>query len=173
MINRILYFEISQTLFTFAVDKVSKVKSSMDNIKFHHHLPVQIRFNDVDKFGHVNNTIYFQFYDTAKTEYIADVCPHVDWEKEAIMVVHIDTDFVSQIYGTTKIGVRTAVSEIGNKSFRLVQQVYDTETNEIKSECTSVMVAFNLEKHSTMQIPQSWVDAINLYEGKDLRKKKN
>ena len=40
-------------------------------IQFHHVLPLQIRFNDVDKFGHVNNTVYFQFYDTAKTDYIA------------------------------------------------------------------------------------------------------
>lgn len=143
----------------------------MDNIKFNHDLPVQIRFNDVDKFGHVNNTVYFQFYDTAKTEYIADVCPHVDWEKEAIMVVHIDTDFVSQIYGTTKIGVRTAVSEIGNKSFRLLQQVYDTETDEVKSVCSSVMVAYNLQTHSTMPIPQTWIDAINQFEGRDLCKR--
>ena len=36
-------------------------------------MPIQIRFNDVDKFGHVNNTIYFQFYDTAKTDYFAAV----------------------------------------------------------------------------------------------------
>jgi acyl-CoA thioester hydrolase len=31
----------------------------MDHIEYHHVLPVQIRFNDVDKFGHVNNTVYF------------------------------------------------------------------------------------------------------------------
>ena len=33
------------------------------NNRFRHILPIQIRFNDVDKFGHVNNTVYFQFYD--------------------------------------------------------------------------------------------------------------
>ena len=36
--------------------------------EFHNVVPLQIRFNDVDKFGHVNNTIYFQFYDSGKTE---------------------------------------------------------------------------------------------------------
>ena len=29
------------------------------NNEFHNVVPLQIRFNDVDKFGHVNNTIYF------------------------------------------------------------------------------------------------------------------
>ena len=53
---------------------------------YRHVLPLQIRFNDVDKFGHVNNTVYFQFYDTAKTDYIATVCKGVDWERLASMV---------------------------------------------------------------------------------------
>ena len=42
--------------------------------EFHNMVPLQIRFNDVDKFGHVNNTIYFQFYDSGKTDYVSTVC---------------------------------------------------------------------------------------------------
>lgn len=38
-----------------------------EEIKFNHTLPIQLRFNDVDKFGHVNNTVYFSFYDLGKT----------------------------------------------------------------------------------------------------------
>jgi acyl-CoA thioester hydrolase len=136
----------------------------MDNIEYHHVLPVQIRFNDVDKFGHVNNTVYFQFYDTAKTDYIAKVCPNVNWEKEAIMVVHIETDFLAQIVGSCNIGVRTAVSHIGHKSFNLTQEVFDLDTNEVKCTCLSVMVAYDLEKHQSMLLPQSWIDAIRDFE---------
>ena len=57
----------------------------MEEIVFHHTLPIQLRFNDVDKFGHVNNTVYFSFYDLGKTEYFASVCPGVDWEKIGIV----------------------------------------------------------------------------------------
>ena len=70
-----------------------------EEIKFNHTLPIQLRFNDVDKFGHVNNTVYFSFYDLGKTEYFASVCPHVDWQKDGIVVVHIEADFLAQIYG--------------------------------------------------------------------------
>ena len=69
----------------------------MEEIVFHHVLPIQLRFNDVDKFGHVNNTVYFSFYDLGKTEYFASVCPGVDWEKIGIVVVHIEANFVKQI----------------------------------------------------------------------------
>ena len=112
----------------------------MEEIQFNHTLPIQLRFNDVDKFGHVNNTVYFSFYDLGKTEYFASVCPDVDWEKDGIVVVHIEANFLAQIYGSDHIAVQTAVTEIGTKSFHLAQRVIDTETQEIKCICTSVMV---------------------------------
>ena len=93
-----------------------------------------LRFNDVDKFGHVNNTVYFQFYDTAKTDYIATVCKGVDWERLAIVVVKIEAEFVSQIKGDDHIAGRTRIVKIGNKSFHLEQDVIDTDTQEVKSE---------------------------------------
>ena len=104
----------------------------MEEIVFHHTLPIQLRFNDVDKFGHVNNTVYFSFYDLGKTEYFGSVCPGVDWEKIGIVVVHIEANFVKQIFASDHIAVQTAVSKIGTKSFHLVQQVIDTKTNEVK-----------------------------------------
>ncbi len=38
-----------------------------EDIKFRHTMPVQIRFSDVDQFGHMNNSVYFSLYDLAKT----------------------------------------------------------------------------------------------------------
>ncbi len=144
----------------------------MEEIKFKHTLPLQIRFNDVDKFGHVNNTVYFSFYDLGKTEYFASVCPNVDWEKDGIVVVHIDVDFLTQIYGSDHIAVQTAVTEIGTKSFQLVQRVIDIESGEVKCICHSVMVAFDLENHESKSLAEEWVEAICTYESKDLRRKK-
>ena len=38
-------------------------------MKFKHSVPVQLRFNDTDALGHVNNSVYFTFYDLGKSEY--------------------------------------------------------------------------------------------------------
>ena len=125
----------------------------MEDIKFNHTLPIQLRFNDVDKFGHVNNTVYFSFFDLGKTEYFASVCPHVDWQKHGIVVV------------------QTVVTQIGTKSFHLAQRVIDIETQEVKCICTSVMVAYDLSKHESKPLTKEWIEAICKYEGRDLRKK--
>ena len=39
-----------------------------ETVVYRHVMPLQIRWNDVDKFGHVNNSVYFQYYDTAHIE---------------------------------------------------------------------------------------------------------
>ena len=132
---------------------------------YRHVLPLQIRFNDVDKFGHVNNTVYFQFYDTAKTDYIAAVCKGVDWERLAIVVVKIEAEFVSQIKGNDHIAGRTRIVKIGNKSFHLEQDVIDSDTQEVKSRCLSVMVLYDLEHQQTIPLPDEWRKAISDYEG--------
>lgn len=144
----------------------------MEETQFNHTLPIQLRFNDVDKFGHVNNTEYFSFYDLGKTEYFSFVCPDVDWERDGIVVVHIEAEFLSQIYGSDHIAVQTAVTEIGTKSFHLLQRVIDTETREVKCTCRSVMVTFDLMKHESMPLTEEWIEAICKYEGRDVRKKK-
>lgn len=144
----------------------------MEDITFKHTLPIQLRFNDVDKFGHVNNTVYFSFYDLGKTEYFATVCPSVDWERDGIVVVHIEANFLSQIYSTDHIAVQTAVTQIGTKSFNLAQRVIDTQSQEVKCVCTSIMVAFDLKKHESKPLEEDWIQSICYYEGKDLRKKK-
>jgi len=132
---------------------------------YRHVLPLQIRFNDVDKFGHVNNTVYFQFYDTAKTDYIATVCKGVDWERLAIVVVKIEAEFVAQIKGNDHIAGRTRIVKIGNKSFHLEQDVIDSDTHEVKSRCFSVMVLYDLERQQTISLPDKWRKAISDFEG--------
>lgn len=132
---------------------------------FRHVLPIQIRFNDVDKFGHVNNTIYFQFYDTAKTDYFAAVCKDVDWESVAIVVVKIEAEFLSQIKAGEHIAARTRVTKIGNKSFQLEQDIINVDTQEVKCRCLSVMVLYDLVNHQSMPFPDNWRQAICQYDG--------
>jgi len=124
----------------------------------------QIRFNDIDKFGHVNNAVYFQFYDTAKTDYFAMVCKGVDWERVAIVVVKVEAEFVAQIKAGDHIAARTRTTKIGNKSFHLEQDIIDTDTREVKCRCLSVMVLYDLTPHQSIPFPAAWRQAICEYD---------
>ena len=126
----------------------------MEDITFKHIMPVQIHFNDVDKFGHVNNAVYLNFYDLGKTNYFGSVCPNVNWERDAILVVRLEVNFLSQIYDIDNIAVQTAVTGIGTKSFDLLQRVIDTETNDVKCVCNSNMVTYDLIEHKSKPLTE-------------------
>lgn len=138
-----------------------------ETVVYRHVMPLQIRWNDVDKFGHVNNSVYFQYYDTAKTDYIASLCEGVNWDKYAIVVVHIESDFFAQVKAGSHIAVRTRVKHVGNKSFHLDQEVIDADSEEVKCHCLSVMVLYDLEEQKSILIPEKWAKAIRDFEGLD------
>lgn len=147
------------------------MKNTLADIKFKHTLPIQLRFNDVDRFGHVNNVVYFSFYDLGKTDYFSKVCPHIDWSTIGIVAVRVEADFLAQIFGTDHIAVQTAVVEIGEKSFKLAQRVIDTNTHEVKCIGTSIMVTFDLIKHESIEMREEWIQSICAYEENQVKRR--
>ncbi|NDW19615.1 acyl-CoA thioesterase [Dysgonomonas sp. 216] len=135
---------------------------------FRHSLPIQIRFNDIDAIGHINNNIYFSYFDLGKTYYFEDLkASYVSWTEGIIVVARIETDFLSPIYYKESIVVETKVKKIGTKSFTLLQQIRNVKTQEIKCRCTSIIVAYNAQLQTSMDIPDVWRDGISVYEGTD------
>ena len=66
---------------------------------FRHTLPLQLRFNDIDLLGHVNNSVYFSFYDLGKARYFETVkAQNIDWKKADVVVANVNADFLSPIY---------------------------------------------------------------------------
>lgn len=133
-------------------------------VKFRHTLPIQLRFNDFDQFGHVNNTVYFTYYDLGKADYFASVDSNLNMKEEGVVVVNIEANFLSPILISDSVAVQTAVAKVGTKSMALIQQVIDTKTNDVKCICKSVLVAFDLKKGESKEIPESWKEAIHSYE---------
>lgn len=73
-----------------------------EEIKFNHLMPAQIRFSDVDQFGHVNNSVYFSLYDLAKTTYFKDVFGMSDWGDLVVVVANINANFYQPVFFLTR-----------------------------------------------------------------------
>lgn len=135
---------------------------------FKHTLPIQIRFNDIDAIGHINNNVYFSYFDLGKTTYFEDMkASHVSWTDGIIVVARIETDFLSPIYYKEAIAVDTKMIKIGTKSATLLQQLRSVKTQEIKCRCKSIIVAYDATLQTSMDIPSIWREAISIYEGVD------
>ncbi|BEH00561.1 acyl-CoA thioesterase [Bacteroides sedimenti] len=144
----------------------------MERLIFKHTVPIQLRFNDFDALGHVNNSVYFSFYDLGKTFYFKEVVPGIISSNEVgVVIANIQVSFLLSVYPNENVAVQTAVTEIGNKSFKLLQQLIDVDTNEVKSICQTVMVGFDAKTKTTRPISEEWRKAITEFEDRgDLSK---
>ena len=142
----------------------------MDNqeLVFKHIMPVQIRFSDVDQFGHMNNSVYFSLYDLAKTAYFKDVMGGQDWSKFGIVVANINADFIVPVFFEDELYIETAITRIGNKSFELSQRAVNKKNGEVKCVCRTIMVSYDIAAQEPIVLPMSYKEAICRYEGKSM-----
>ena len=128
---------------------------------FHHRSDLQLRFNDVDVLGHVNNTVYFSFYDTGKALYFSAIHgKRMSWEKVDRIIANINCAFMAPIIYGEEIEVLTRCESIGEKSFKLLQAIREKTSGIIKSACETVMVSFDPHTGKAIELPQEWREAL-------------
>jgi acyl-CoA thioester hydrolase len=59
---------------------------------FRHKTPIQIRFKDVDRLGHVNNANHVTYFELARVEYFNELMGDmkIDWENESLILAKIE-----------------------------------------------------------------------------------
>ncbi|MBR6374850.1 MAG: acyl-CoA thioesterase [Alloprevotella sp.] len=139
---------------------------SFDSLNFKHKMPIQIRFNDVDRYGHVNNNAYFSYYDLGKVDYFNAVMKHDIAKSTDIVpvVVNLQADFFFPVFYGDDIVVETCISHIGSKSFTLAQRAVNQDTGQVVCQCQTIMVCFSLEAKESVPMPQSFREAIENFE---------
>jgi len=130
-----------------------------------HKTDVQIRFNDVDILGHVNNAVYQYYFDLARVNYFTDVLGEheADFHAEALIVASIKVDYIMPVFLKDKIYVTTKITTIGNKSLTMTQEVFD-EKKQLKASSETRMVAYSTKEQSTISIPERWKISISNFE---------
>jgi len=153
-------------------DPIKERTDIAHNDLFRHRTPVQLRFNDFDILGHVNNTVHYELMDLAKSKYYIDLTgENFVVGQVPLMIVHASTDFVHQALMGEPLTMLTRVTRIGNKSITMEQRLINSDTGEVKSHCVSVQAYINILTGRSDVVPQQWRDIINAYEGKDLNAK--
>lgn len=146
--------------------------NTTDETVFRHTLPVQLRFNDIDGLGHLNNSVYFSFYDLGKLHYFESIRPDMREIKEIDLVVaNVNANFLAPIFLHDDVVVQTRTAAIGNKSIKLFQQIM-TNQRIVNATCETVLVGFDFKTGTTKPISAEWRQAIEAYESRTFEKEK-
>lgn len=143
------------------MSKTNETLEELDYTTFRHAIPLQLRFNDIDILGHVNNNSQLALFDVGKTEFYNTLRGALaDWSKVEAVIVNINCTFMRQIHFSDPIEVRTRVKKIGEKSFVLQQILRNIASGEICSFSESVMVSVDLETRESKPIPENILEEL-------------
>ena len=117
-----------------------------------HTTPIQIRVNDVDQMGHVNNAVIMEYFDLGKEAFFAERGLPPEEGDFTVMIVHYDVDFQSQIRFHDRISVTTEIESFGTKSLRVLQRVV-REDGTVCATCRTVMAGYCRSTRSSAVIP--------------------
>ena len=133
---------------------------------FKRRLPVQLRFNDIDMFGHLNNTVYLQFLDQGKYDYFRSFM-HGTFGSEptAPVVANINVDFHQPSFIDDKLTVLTAITQIAESSMQMEQLIIDDKDN-IKCSARTIMVNIDMHTGKSTPVYESWRAKLSEFEHK-------
>jgi acyl-CoA thioester hydrolase len=125
--------------------------------------PIQMRFNDIDGFGHVNNSVYNQYLDCGRLDYFNQI-PGINFLSgtNRLVLVRIETDFLKPTFLGDELAVHTQIDKIGEKSIAMTQIIVG-ERNELKVKSHSILSTFNIDESTSFILPENWVFALEKF----------
>ena len=104
---------------------------------FKHSINITTRWSDNDIYGHVNNVMYYSFFDTAVNTYLIEQADLDIHNGDTIgLVVSSSCDYFAPVSFPDKLEVGISVTKIGNSSVSYLVAVFDADENN--SEATAV-----------------------------------
>jgi acyl-CoA thioester hydrolase len=131
-----------------------------------HNMPfsteVEIRFSDIDNFGHVNNAHYLSYIEQARLRYFNEFLHNHDWQTKGIILARAEIDFQAPLFLEDKLTVELSCSRIGSKSFDLSYKLMKNKNSNEQTVATAltIIVSFDyIQNHSTI-IPEEWKEVL-------------
>ena len=102
-----------------------------------HRTEIQLRYNDTDALGHLNNTSYALYAEQGRVDFL----DRFRAEAVYLILAHISLDFLQQVRFRDAVYVLTRVAKVGRTSLTLDQEIYANDV--LAAQVRSVVVMFD------------------------------
>ena len=102
---------------------------------------IDLRWNDVDRFGHVNNAVFFELFDTAVNNWLAEVGLFQKDSDPICVVARHACDYFLEIKQSDKVEVALAIEMIGTSSLTYLPALFRFGEDRPAAQGTYVHVA--------------------------------
>lgn len=117
-----------------------------------HSTTIELRFSDLDAYGHVNSAIYFTYLETARVKLFGDSFRELSSRGIYTLVARSACDFRIPILLHDPVIVTTWIARIGRSSFELEYRIHNGSEVTYATASTTMVCYDNVNK-ATAPVP--------------------
>ena len=143
--------------------------------EFRYRHPIEIRFVDTDALGHVNNAVYFSYFEAARAGYYAALTGAAfsrgpSASRTTFVIAEARITYRSQAIFGEPLACSCRVAWAGRSSFGLEYRI-DADASEdgqarLVADGSTVQVLYDLAGSRILRMPVDLVDRMTAYEGR-------
>lgn len=116
-------------------------------------LPIDVRFSDLDLYGHVNSVTFFAYLETARVKLFQDFFQSATEAGLLLVVARAECDYRLPILLHDPVVVTIQVPRIGTSSFDLAYRVHDGQ-ERVYATAKTTLVAYSAANQRAVPIPE-------------------
>ena len=133
--------------------------------QYRYRSPVEMRWNDLDEVGHVNNAIYLTYFEQARVFYFHESCQW-NWKDDGVIVASNLVNYISPLFFPSPAYIYVRTTRLGTKSFDVEYQLVNEypDRKELIVTGKTVLVMFDYKTQKPFPIPDHLRAKLIAYE---------
>lgn len=118
-------------------------------------VPISVRWGDMDAYGHVNNAVYFTYFESARLKFFEHVrlYDHAEAETHRPAIVSTTINFRQQVHYPAELEAGIRCVKVGTRSFNLEHHLFRAGTQEVVADGTSVVAWVDYAIGKSIPVP--------------------
>jgi acyl-CoA thioester hydrolase len=125
---------------------------------------VDVTFRDLDALGHVNNSVYLTYLETARITYLIHLLELKAPAGLPIIMAEANVAYKSPAFFGERLAVGVGVSRFGGKSFDMLYRV-EAADGRLVALGKTVQVMYDYEAARTIPVPEELRERVRAFQG--------
>lgn len=118
---------------------------------------MDVRFADLDMYGHVNSTTFFTYMETARVKLFMGTFQELTKKGILLVVVSAECNYKKEIFLNDNVFVTVSVDKLGNSSFDLKYDIHNGD-GKLFAVGKTTLVAIDAKKKAPIALPKEILD---------------
>ena len=125
---------------------------------------IEVRFRDLDALGHVNNAVYFTYFEEGRKHFSKKVFGVSEISDFKFIMAHIQCDFIRPIRFNDPVILQMWVKDIGTKSFSFEYRLVDfSDETRVYATGESIQVCYDYGNNKSIEVPAKMRENLTRY----------